>query len=103
MSATSAVIEYKDYVAILLTAVTVVLTTLAIGIGIVTIVGYRAIKTGAVIAARKAVDERLGDLLDGENIKDRLHEMVQSRLSQASDEVWADFAPQAYPTEEDGS
>jgi hypothetical protein len=51
------VVEYKDFVSILLTAVALVVAVLAIGIGVLAIWGYKEFMSKAHDAARDVADE----------------------------------------------
>ena len=81
-----------DLVTILLTAVTVVLAALAIGIGILAVWGYTTLRTGAIRVAEKAANETAARVAreTAEPVAARVAEQTASAVagrSPAGDEI----------------
>jgi hypothetical protein len=90
--------SYSDLVAVLLTAIGVILTTLGLGIAALAIWGYQKIADHAETQSVAAVNKRLDAMLADQNLKQRISDMVQPHIAQAADAVWEDnFAVAAYP------
>jgi len=91
---------YSDLVSVLLTAIGIILTTLGLGIALLAIWGYQKIADHAVGKSVEAVNKRLDTMLEEQNLKQKISDMVQPHITEAADQVWSDFAAASYPSEE---
>ncbi len=91
--------NYADLVTIVLTATTVILGAVALGVALLAIWGYRAIAERAEeIAGRQAdevVNRRLNEYLSDESVKGKLSLIVGEHVRKEADSLAEDFA--SYP------
>lgn len=71
---------YLDFLSVMLTAITVVLTALGIGIGVVAVFTFRDIKAEASKVAEKAVRQRVDVALSDEKIRSRIDEIALGNM-----------------------
>jgi hypothetical protein len=92
--------HYSDLVVIVLTAVGVLITALGVGIAIMALWGYQKITDHAVDQSLKftsdRVTKRLEEYLSTQEVQERIRALVDAKVAQASDQVYADLAP-SYP------
>ena len=90
----SAMSIYLGFLAVMLTAVTVVLASVAAGIGFFAVFTRREIKRAAQRMAEKTVSDMLEEKLSDEAIKDRIDEVTFGGVSKGNmGELEEDFYP----------
>jgi hypothetical protein len=92
--------SWEAWVGILLACITVVLTALAIAIGIAAIWGYGEIKKEAGTRAQESIDRKLGEYFGNLDIQERLKAEVQARVSREADQVYQDLSVTGIDVEE---
>ena len=94
-------ITNESLVNITLTSVTVVLAVLATIIGVVSLVGYRAMKGEAKRAAESAALIKITEYLDSAEIKAKLREVVDKRIAEEGNRLYSDLSlSSAFPPSE---
>jgi hypothetical protein len=83
---------WEAWVGILLACVTLVLTALAIAIGIAAIWGYGEIKKAAGSQAQEAIDKKLNEYFGNLDIQARLKAEIEARVSREADQVYRDIS-----------
>jgi len=83
-----------------LSIVTIALAMLALVIAGVAIWGYGAIRRGAIQAAENRAVALFKAYFDGQEIQDKLKQMIVDRVQKEGDRLWADLTlPLAYQAE----
>lgn len=86
---------YLNLVAVLLTSVTVILTALAIGIGVVAAFTFGEIKGTARETASKAAEKRANEILSEDNVRRRIDEVAFGDIrGRHEEELETGFDPQ---------
>ncbi len=88
-------IDYKDFVAVLLTAVTIILAVLGVAIAVLAFWGYTAAQTAARSAATDAANTYLADPKFATNVEDAITKKmdvdIQSRMEAIAQKTVATF------------
>ena len=94
--------QYADLVTVILTATTIILAAIALGIALIAVWGYKVIIEQSEKVARDQADKVATDLvneyLSREEIKNRIRALVDDRVRKEADSVVDDILP-AYPTD----